>query len=418
MIKFIKSFIYVLITLMGFHSTAFTKDVTLTLWTHNQLYVEYFGSYLDEIQASFPDDNIAFDFQVVPDMHANSLSAIASGSEHADLLGIEISGFGLFMSDDIISDNFIPLTDMYGDMSQWNPGKVAAWTHSDGEIYGIESEGCYIVYYYQPAIFDKYGISVPTTWDEFLESGKILAKDGVAMWLSDMRFTNLYQQGGGKFFNDDGDFEVDEALLLKVLNFYDDAYKSGVINYTTDFWGQTPGVLYKNGKAAGTMMPDWYNNCCLQPAVKDTQNGQWRVAPIPKWTADGYKSMHWGGTGFAIHKSSEGIDVAKKLLELAYFSYEGQIAKYEFFGGMPTLLAALQDPRIKDKTFEFYGGQKFAEPFISVADYTADDYQHVGRAIVDRVSGELTQKFAIGELSPQELLDQFTSTVQAEIDFL
>ena len=58
------------------------------------------------------------------------------------------------------------------------------------------------------------------------------------------------------------------------------------------------------------------------------------------------------------------------------------------------------------------------EPFILVADYTADDYQHVGRAIVDRVSGELTQKFAIGELSPQELLDQFTSTVQAEIDFL
>jgi len=29
--------------------------------------------------------------------------------------------------------------------------------------------------------------------------------------------------------NDDGDFEVDEALLLKVLNFYDEAYKSGVI---------------------------------------------------------------------------------------------------------------------------------------------------------------------------------------------
>ena len=28
------------------------------------------------------------------------------------------------------------------------------------------------------------------------------------------------------------------------------------------------------------MMPDWYNNCCLQPAVADTQSGQWRVAPI------------------------------------------------------------------------------------------------------------------------------------------
>ena len=72
--------------------------------------------YDEEVQAAFPDDNITFDFQVTPDMATNSLTAIASGSEHTDLLGIEISGFGLFMVDDIISDNFVPLTDMYGDM--------------------------------------------------------------------------------------------------------------------------------------------------------------------------------------------------------------------------------------------------------------------------------------------------------------
>jgi len=418
MIKFLKGSLCLLITLVGFHSSAFARDITLTMWTHNGLYVEYFNTYLDEIQAEFPDDNIAFDFQVVPDMHANSLSAIASGSEHADLLGIEVSGFGLFMVDDIIADQFIPLTDMYGDLSQWNPGKVAAWTHSNGEIYGIESEGCYIVYYYQPAILEKYGVSVPTTWDEFMETGKILAKDGVAMWLSDMRFIQPYQQAGGTFFNEDGDFEVDEALLLKVVEFLREGYDSGVINFTTDFWGQTPTVLYKSGKAVGSMMPDWYGGCCLEPAVGDTMSGQWRVAPMPKWTEDGFKTAHWGGTGFAIHKSSEGIDVAKKLLELAYFSPEGQIAKYEYFSGMPTLLSALEDPRIKDREVEFYGGQKFAEPFLAVADYSADDYQHVGRAIVDRLGIEFTQKLANGELSPQEMVDQFIESAQAELDFL
>ena len=87
---------------------------------------------------------------------------------------------------------------------------------------------------------------------------------------------------------------------------------------------------------------DWYNNCCLQPTVAETQSGEWRVAPLPTWGDEGFKTFHWGGTGFAIHKSSEAVDVAKKLLELAYFSYEGQIAKYDFFGGMPTLLAALE----------------------------------------------------------------------------
>ena len=68
-----------------------------------------------------------------------------------------------------------------------------------------------------------------------METGKILAKDGVSMWLSDMRFTNLYQQAGGSFFNEDGDFEVDEDKLMMVLKFYEEAYATGVINYTTDF---------------------------------------------------------------------------------------------------------------------------------------------------------------------------------------
>ena len=145
--KLIKSLILSLAVLVGFSSASNARDVTLSMWTHNQLYVDYFNTYLEEVQAAFPDDNITFDFQVTPDMATNSLTAIASGSEHTDLLGIEISGFGLFMVDDIISDNFVPLTDMYGDMSQWNPGKVAAWTHTNGEIYGIESEGCYMVYY-------------------------------------------------------------------------------------------------------------------------------------------------------------------------------------------------------------------------------------------------------------------------------
>ena len=50
------------------------------------------------------------------------------------------------------------------------------------------------------------------------------------------------------------------------------------------------------------------------------------------WGDEGFKTFHWGGTGFAIHKSSEAVDVAKKLLELAYFSYEGHLQKLIMHG--------------------------------------------------------------------------------------
>ena len=59
---------------------------------------------------------------------------------------------------------------------------------------------------------ESYGKSVPKTWDEFVGTGKILAKDGISMMLSELRFIEMYQQAGGKFFNEDGEFEMDEDL--------------------------------------------------------------------------------------------------------------------------------------------------------------------------------------------------------------
>ena len=61
--KLINSLILLLAVLVGFSSTLNARDITLSMWTHNQLYVDYFNTYLEEVQAAFPDDNITFDFQ-------------------------------------------------------------------------------------------------------------------------------------------------------------------------------------------------------------------------------------------------------------------------------------------------------------------------------------------------------------------
>ena len=56
--KLIKSLILSLAVLVGFSSASNARDVTLSMWTHNQLYVDYFNTYLEEVQAAFPDDNM------------------------------------------------------------------------------------------------------------------------------------------------------------------------------------------------------------------------------------------------------------------------------------------------------------------------------------------------------------------------
>ena len=50
--KLIKSLILSLVMVVGLQSTAFARDITLSMWTHNQLYVDYFNSFLEFTTAS------------------------------------------------------------------------------------------------------------------------------------------------------------------------------------------------------------------------------------------------------------------------------------------------------------------------------------------------------------------------------
>ena len=51
MMKLIKSLILSLVFIVGFQSTASARDITLSMWTHNQLYVDYYNSFLEDIMS-------------------------------------------------------------------------------------------------------------------------------------------------------------------------------------------------------------------------------------------------------------------------------------------------------------------------------------------------------------------------------
>ena len=67
-------------------------------------------------------------------------------------------------------------------------------------------ESCIII---QPAIFEERGLSVPTTWDEFMDTGAILAEEGIALsYLVDHggMFMMYLLQRKGEIFNEHGEF--------------------------------------------------------------------------------------------------------------------------------------------------------------------------------------------------------------------
>ena len=85
---------------------------------------------------------------------------------------------------------------------------------------------------------------------------------------------------------------------------------------------------------------------------------------------------------------------------------------------MPTLLAALEDPRIADKKFDFYGGHCSGRAIYFCSRSSYMTISMLVELVIDSVSRDLTTLLANGEITAEEAHERFISQVQDELDFL
>src|SRR5689334_8386693 len=84
-------------------------EVNLSAWTHDQLYLDYFNSRLEEWEALHPDTTFTYDFQLISNAPEAYLQALAAGEPVPDLLGLEQGQFPNFMKNGTIASNFVDL---------------------------------------------------------------------------------------------------------------------------------------------------------------------------------------------------------------------------------------------------------------------------------------------------------------------
>jgi len=414
------------LTLIGV-STLVTaqQEVTLTAWTHDQLYLDYFNSRSAEFDAAHPDLKITYDFQVVPDAGTATLNALAAGEPIPDLLGIEQGWFPNFMKDGIIGNYFVDLTDLIGDRrDEYAEGRWSIYS-AEGRLYAIESSLTASVYYYQPKIFEDNGIEVPTTWEEMLAAGETLGPKGIALNVATNDgnwFQMLLNQRGGQIFDEDSNFvlgnEENRNLAIEVATFIQRAVENGTFFVVLggDHWsGVTIPTAYREGRLAGQVMPDWWSSCCLKPGVEDMA-GQWRVAPPPTWEGGGAKTLVWGGTGWAVSKG-EDQELAWEFLDFMYLSKESQIQRFEKINMFPTNFEAMNDPRVSQLADAFYGDQLIGEIYAEVGPDVPVWYQSPFRAAgATAVSDNLPLLFD-GSMTPEAFVDEVVRRTQEAIDF-
>ena len=428
-----------LLGLNGLTAAYAQKEVKISAWTADQLYVDYFKTRTDEFQKAHSDVKITWDFVVKPDAPAAVLQAIAAGETIPDMVGMERKQFSNYMKSDILAKNFVDLSDLIKDPSQYSSAKLAIYTYQ-GKLYALESQLAASVFYYQPKIYKDNGLEVPKTWEEMVADGDKLGPKGIAQdFVTDDGdiFHMMLHQRGGLVFDKDGKFVLGDAtnrpLAVEVATLLQKGVKNGTFTPVLggDVWnGATIPTLYRSGKLLGTVMPDWWSSCCLQPWLKappkalgteqaPTEGAPtvWAVGVPPVWKAGGHKTLTWGGTGWAVSSQSPNAALVKEFLAFAYLGEESQAQKYVAINNFPWMLAAYKDPRVIGLADPFFGGQKIGEIYAQVADDVPTWYPSPFLAGFYKGAGDNLPGLFNGSITPDQFVDAVVKVTQDGIDF-
>lgn len=405
-------------------STAATGPIEIEMWTHDALYIQFFQQRVAALNAANPDREIVLVTQEMPDPVISFISAAIARENLPDMIGIEQGSFPLLMEDDAVNQLLVDLRPRIGNrFSDFVEARWALYTSGDS-VFGVESALTASVYYYQPALFEAASVSVPQTWNEFIEAGRVLGDQGVALTVmndsADALFSMMFMQRGGEFFDANGDFVLDSSEnrqramdTLQVLRELEDSNALFTV-YGGEFWGSAIPTAFSEGRLAGIIMPDWYNTCCLQPAVSDMA-GQWRVAPMPLWDdGQGFRTTVWGGTGFGITQASQHQDIVWEIIEDGYMTLDGQLDRYNTIAFFPTLFDALDHPEIQGIEDPFFGGQRIGEVFADVALETPPLWQSPARPQFREALSTHIVPFIEGEITAAQFIDRVVTQTRRE----
>jgi multiple sugar transport system substrate-binding protein len=175
-----------------------------------------------------------------------------------------------------------------------------------------------MMFYYREDLFKEYGLTVPTTWDEFAETARELKKAAPEKDLTTFSandsglFAGLAQQAGAKWWTTSGDqwkVSINDAATQKVAKFWGGLVKEGAIDNQpmyTPAWNKA----LNTGKQIAWVSAVWAPGT-LTTAAPDTK-GKWAMAPLPQWSVSDNSTGSWGGSSTAVTTDSEHRAAAAK----------------------------------------------------------------------------------------------------------
>jgi multiple sugar transport system substrate-binding protein len=220
--------------------------------------------------------------------------------------------------------------------------------------------------YYRADLFTKWGIDVPTTWEEYEQAAAEIRRHEAYITTfspsSTGWFTGLAWQAGGKWFGLEGDswtVDMTNEESTRVTDYWDGLIDQDLVSTNPDFSTEWYRDLQKG--AIVTYLGASWADAILKENAPGTA-GKWRVAPMPQWDVSNPAAGNFGGSSTALLK---GADQPAEAVEFAVWlnTDMDSIALLSAGGyGWPGAEIDLEGSPL-DKEDPFFGGQNYNQVF-------------------------------------------------------
>jgi multiple sugar transport system substrate-binding protein len=335
--------------------------VTLTFWT----WVPGISQSVNEWNKAHPGIHVNLDETTsgVAGTYAKMYSALQAGNapdlgqiEYATLPNFEHVGGLVDLSQygaDSIKQDFVT----------WTWGQVT----QGGAVYAIPQDTGPMGLFYRADLLKKYGLTVPTTWAEYLSDAKKVHAAHPNVYITAFPsndpqwFSGLAWQAGASWFSTSGDTWVtgiDDPASQQVASFWQQLINDHLVKIDVDF----TAAWYKD-LSDGTLLTwptaVWGENTLVTNAA--STKGDWRVAPMPNWGSTP-SNGNWGGSTTVVFKDSKHPAQAAEFAEWLNTNQQSITGLITGGGLYPADLAGEQLPAANSPV-AFYGGQNIWQVF-------------------------------------------------------